>query len=156
MDEKKSLKKVEKTTNELLELMGFDLDKEIELLEDSRGNKYFKVTITSENVGLLIGHGGETLKSFQTILSLMLAKEDPDIRVVVDVNDYQKKKEESLQRMLDYKIRQMQDRGETEIDLFPMEANQRRIVHEYVATISGLTSTSEGEGADRRVIITME
>ncbi|MCA9382069.1 KH domain-containing protein [Candidatus Dojkabacteria bacterium] len=156
MEDKKKVQMVEKTASELLNLMKFDFVPEVELIEDSQGKSYVKLSINSDDVALLIGRGGETLKSIQTILSLIVSREDPDVRVILDINDYQKKKEESLTRMLDYKIQQMRDHNETEIDLFPMEPNQRRVVHEYIATLPGLTSHSEGEGADRRVVITVE
>ena len=60
----------------------------------------YRVHISTEETGLLIGFHGRTLESFQIILGIMISKTVGEwVHVYVNVNDYREKREEALMHM---------------------------------------------------------
>ena len=69
-------------------------------VEDTK--EALKVNLVGPDMGILIGHRGETLDSLQYLLSLVVNKEHKDQkykRVVIDTENYRKKREETLIRL---------------------------------------------------------
>src|SRR3990172_7800696 len=91
-------KEVKKITDELLSLLQVKADVEaVEVKEE----EHVKVNIKTEETGLLIGHHGETLNSLQLLLGILLYKKlGTWVRVVMDVGDYRKMREENLKEMV--------------------------------------------------------
>jgi spoIIIJ-associated protein len=73
-------------------------------------------------------------------------------RVMVDVEDYRKRQRDRLEARARDAAKQVQRSG-AERELEPMNPYERKIVHDVVAAISGLESSSTGEEPDRRVVI---
>jgi spoIIIJ-associated protein len=73
-------------------------------------------------------------------------------RIVVDVEDYKRRQRSRLEaRARDVAKRVARTGREEELD--PMNAFERKIVHDAVAAVAGATSSSRGEDPDRRVVI---
>lgn len=113
------------------------------------------VVLTIENPGMLIGENGQTILEIQHLLRRIvqkrLAVQEP-LRVLLDVNNYRKSKEEYLKKMAS----DMADEVllfKKPKELSPMSAFERRIVHEEISKRPGLVSESAGEGAERRIVI---
>ncbi|NLZ91272.1 MAG: protein jag [Clostridiales bacterium] len=109
------------------------------------------------NMGVLIGRRGQTLDSIQYIAGLVLNKKFPDryYRVIVDTEDYRKKREETLVQLaknIAYKaIRLGKD-----VALEPMNPYERRIIHSALQGDARVTTHSEGEEPYRKVIISVK
>lgn len=102
--------------------------------------------------GFLIGQRGDTMRSLQYMVSTALKNNGHEYcRVNVDVADYKKARHERLAERVEEWIEDIKKTGET-MQVRPMNAADRRIVHK-VAGEHGLTTTSEGEGRDRHVVI---
>jgi len=112
------------------------------------------IEIELQNPGLLIGQGGEGLFSLQHIARLVLDKKlaPEGTTIVLDVNHYHQRREELTQKSIKKCIERVKITGMEEV-LPPMNSFERRLAHEFIATFSGITSTSVGEGKERRVII---
>ena len=102
--------------------------------------------------GFLIGQQGETMRSLQFIVSSALKNQNyPITRVSVDVADYKKHRADKIAEQVDEWVKSVKDSGK-ELELRPMNASDRRIVHK-VAGDYGLETESVGEGRDRHIIL---
>ena len=115
-----------------------------------------QITLKGEGLGVVIGHRGETLDALQYLVSLAEnAGVSGYYRVVLNTGDFREKREQTLvalaKRMAEQAIRSGKCRT-----LEPMNPYERRIIHTTVQNIDGVTSTSFGEGAGRRVVIAPE
>jgi spoIIIJ-associated protein len=106
-----------------------------------------------EDMGLLIGRHGLTLEAVQELTRVVVAqKTGQRARVVVDVEDYRKRQIDRLTARVRESAARVRRTGRSET-LEPMNPFLRRIVHTAVAEVDGVDSMSEGEGAERRVVI---
>jgi spoIIIJ-associated protein len=106
-----------------------------------------------EDMGLLIGRHGLTLEAVQELTRVVVVqKTGQRARVVVDVEDYRKRQIDRLTARVRESAARVRRTGRSET-LEPMNPFLRRIVHTAVAEVDGVDSMSEGEGAERRVVI---
>jgi spoIIIJ-associated protein len=102
--------------------------------------------------GFLIGHNGDTMRSLQFLVSMALKNNNYEhARVNVDIADYKKQRAERLREKAEEWVKQVQTSGEP-MDLQPMNAADRRIVHQLAAEYS-IVSESAGEGRDRHIVL---
>ncbi|NOK59245.1 MAG: KH domain-containing protein [Chloroflexi bacterium AL-W] len=106
-----------------------------------------------EAMGLLIGRRGETLRSLQFMVNLLVSRKVQKWpQIVVDVGNYRQRRQESLEglaRRMAERVRQ----GGRSIALEPMGAYERRIVHLALRSDNSVYTQSAGEGDTRKVII---
>ncbi|HLW02276.1 MAG TPA: RNA-binding cell elongation regulator Jag/EloR [Ktedonobacterales bacterium] len=108
-----------------------------------------------DGLGLLIGRRGETLASLQLLVNLIVSHQIKHRqRIIVDVEDYRLRREENL-RQLALRIAQQVRQSRRAIPLEAMPANERRIVHMTLSDSKDVMTHSEGEGDQRRVIISL-
>jgi spoIIIJ-associated protein len=109
--------------------------------------------VTGEDLGVMIGRRGQTLDSLQELTRTAVQRRlRSRARLLVDVEGYRARRRESL---ADY-ARSIADRAKergTEIELEAMSAYERKIVHDAVSSIEGVSSFSEGEEPNRKVIV---
>ena len=102
--------------------------------------------------GFLIGQRGENMRSLQYLVSTALKNNSyQSNRVNVDIADYKRQRADRLRDRAEAWVKQVRDSGEP-MDLEPMNAADRRIIHKLAAEYS-LTSESEGEGRDRHIVL---
>lgn len=111
------------------------------------------LAINGENLGVLIGRRGDNLAALQFMVNLILAKNRRQWpRVVIDVENYRARREESLRSLADriaYRVR----RNGQAYTLEAMPASDRRIIHLSLRDRNDLETYSIGEGPSRRVVI---
>lgn len=111
------------------------------------------VDINGRDLGMLIGRRGENLSQLQYMANLLInRKSDTWVRVILDIEGYRTRREESLIGLAERVARQVA-RNRRPIALEPMPANERRIVHMTLKGQPGVTTSSSGEGALRRVTV---
>lgn len=120
-----------------------------------QNNGLVEVRVIGEDLGLLIGPRGAVLSSLYDVLSTVIQSEImgrryPRIRL--DVGDYRKKRREALADFTRNVSDEAKDTGK-EIVLEPMNAGDRKIVHDTAAEIDGIETQSEGEEPYRKVVI---
>lgn len=114
---------------------------------------HYKATIDTQETGLLIGRHGETLNSLQLLLGVILYKQLGSwVRVILDVGDYRKMREESIKEMVERVVGEVETTGRP-VALPYLSPLERRIVHLMLAKNQKVTSESSGEGKSRRVTI---
>ena len=106
-----------------------------------------------DDMALLIGRHGQTLEAIQELTRMVVGRRlDERTRVIIDVEDYRKRREE---RMIDRALqvaRRVLETGQEEA-LDPMNPYERKLVHDAVATVSGVESSSSGEEPNRFVVV---
>ena len=127
---------------ELLERMGIDAIAEP---TTHRGHVYVDIVDGPEDdMGLLIGRHGQTLDAIQELARTAVGRRlDDRIRVLVDVSDYRKRQEDRLIDEARRVAERVQATGAEE-RFDPMNAYERKLVHDVVAEFDGLESASEG------------
>ncbi|OGH02896.1 MAG: hypothetical protein A2798_00510 [Candidatus Levybacteria bacterium RIFCSPHIGHO2_01_FULL_37_17] len=140
--------KLKKFIKEFFNILEIDESFNLEVTEEE-----IKVSISSENPGILIGYHGETLESLQLILSLFLSKKLGEFkRVSLEVGDYKKNREEWLRKLaFDAKEKALSEGREIRLD--DLKAWERRIVHMELADDKEVLSESMGEGRERALVI---
>jgi spoIIIJ-associated protein len=112
-----------------------------------------RATVEGDDVGLLIGHHGQTIDALQH-LALRVAQRDAEFRkrVVVDAAGYRARREDALQREAD---RAASDavRFDRPVSLDAMVASERRFVHEYLRDRGDVDTYSEGDEPDRHLVV---
>ncbi len=107
-------------------------------------------------LGLLIGKRGETLMSLQLLVNLILnhhAKQR--FHVLVDVEHYRQRRDESLKTLAARIARQVQQSRHA-MALEPMTPYERRIIHMTLQDSPYVQTQSTGEGDQRRVVISLK
>lgn len=109
------------------------------------------VPSTSLN-SLLIGRNADNLRSLQHIVQAALIAKDAEVtRVNVDVADYKRQRADRISDKAEGWIKKVRETGE------PMTINlnaaDRRVVHKLAEDYSDITTHSEGEGRERKLII---
>lgn len=134
--------------DKILKAMGVVAD--IETREDKDG---LWVIMNGENLGILIGRRGETLDALQYIVNLAVNKKfGQRIRVILDVEGYRKKREETLRKLALKLAEKVKQRGRS-IVLEPMTSMERKIIHTTLQGRDDITTFSEGEEPFRKIII---
>ena len=135
-------------------LSAMNIDAEIRINEE---NDVIKIDLSGPKMGLVIGYRGETLDSLQYLVSLVINKNHNISykRVVLDAENYRKKREETLIRVAQksaYKVRKSQRPYKLE----PMNPYERRIIHSALQEYTDINTHSEGEEPFRRIVISLK
>lgn len=126
------------------------------VVQVSEKDNTIRFDTSGERAGILIGRHGETLNAIQFLMSLVVnANIESHKGVIFDVENYRERQVEKLEalalRMAD-KCRKTHRR----VTLNPMNAAERRIIHITLEKQKGVTSYSEGNEPNRRVVIVTE
>ena len=136
---------------ELLARMGIDGIAE----PTSEGGRMYVdvVDAPEEDLSILIGRQGQTLDAIQELTRQVVSRQlGQRVRVIVDVQDYRKRRDRELVARA-RAVAEEVSRDGTERELEPMNALERKLVHDAVAHIDGAESTSRGEDPARYVVI---
>ena len=115
-----------------------------------------RLRIDSDMMGMLIGHRGETLDAMQYLTSLVInrnRKTEGYTRVTLDTEDYREKREETLRRLAKKVASQVKATGRAKT-LEPMNPYERRVLHSTLQSNPYVTTHSEGDEPNRRVVVT--
>ena len=126
---------------------------EADLSVTQEGN-VIKVDIKGEEASVLIGRRGETLDSIQLLTGLALNKinKNSNMRVLVDIENYRSKREESLIRYAHKVAREVAKTKKTK-KLDYMNPYERRIIHSALQNNKTVSTYSEGTDPYRRLVI---
>ena len=113
-----------------------------------------RATVNGEELGLLIGKHGATIDALQHIAFRAAFRGDADRKqVTVDAAGYRERRESALHRMADRAAAEAL-RYDRPVELEPMRAPERKIVHLYLRERTDIDTHSEGDEPDRRLVLT--
>ncbi len=112
------------------------------------------IEITGDDSGLLIGRRGETLRSMQFMMNLLLSRtpDQADGRIMLDVEQYRHRRTQVLKGLAIRIADRVAGSGRA-FTLEPMNPAERRAIHVALADHPKVTTQSLGEGEDRKVTI---
>ncbi len=125
-------------------------------LDSYREDDVIHITVNGQDCGAAIGRHGETLDSISYLTNLVANRHSEErLRVILDIGGYRKHREEVLINMA-HKAANQVLRNKRQYALEPMNPAERRIVHAELQGVKGVTTHSEGEEPNRRVVVTLE
>jgi spoIIIJ-associated protein len=117
------------------------------------GDEEIRATVNGDDLGLLIGKHGSTIDALQH-LAFRAAFRGEELRkqVTVDAAGYRERREGALHRMADRAAAEALRYGRP-VELEPMRATERKIVHTYLSERTNVETHSEGDEPDRRLVV---
>lgn len=146
-----NVKDIRETVQKMLDLMGFTTT--VEAKEESEKRIY--INVVTEDSAIIIGKKGAHLEAIQFLASLMFSKmvgDESDYHIVIDVDNYRKKREEALCEMAE-RFARLVKRTKRSKALEPMNPYERRIIHLALQDDDEVETKSEGEGNFRKIRI---
>lgn len=143
-----AIRYAKKYLEDLLSFFGLNTD-----VYATSDDEVIQLSVPSTHLnGFLIGQRGENMRSLQYLTSTALKNNGHQYnRVNVDIADYKKQRADRLRTKAEDWVKQVKDTGES-MDLEPMNAADRRIVHQLAAEY-GISSDSVGEGRERHIVL---
>ena len=137
-------------------LKNMNIEAEVVVSDTELGKK---IDVLGEGAGVLIGHHGETLDSFQHLTNLAANrtenKKNSIPKISVDIESYRAKREETL-RALARKMAHRVVKYKRSVMLEPMNPYERRIIHAELQSFAGVNTNSIGSESNRNVVIYLD
>jgi spoIIIJ-associated protein len=128
-----------------------DLDGEVDVREDD--DRIEAVVEGDDDYGLLIGKRGQTIDALQLLCYQAAFRGMRERkRVIVDVAGYRERRRETLESRADRAAEQALS-GNHSVEMDPMSAQERRVVHERLKDRAGVETYSEGDEPHRCVVV---
>ncbi len=128
-----------------------DLDGDVEVREDD--DRIEAVVEGDDDYGLLIGKRGQTIDALQLLCYQAAFRGSRERkRVVVDAAGYRERRRETLESRADRAAEQALS-GVHSVEMDPMSAQERRVVHEHLKDRAGVETYSEGDEPHRCVVV---
>ena len=148
---------MENLIRDLIEKTGVATTK-IEVVENGGSNTWFAVEVSEPH--FFLATGGEALYALNHLVRKIVEARNPDLgeeddgrsNIVVDINGFQKKRIENI-RAIAHMMGERARYFKSSIEVDPMSAFERRIVHEFFSSAADLKTESVGFGPSRRVVI---
>jgi spoIIIJ-associated protein len=121
----------------------------VDIVED---DETLVATCSGRDLGLLIGRHGQTIDAIQYLCNAILARDGAGVSVVVDAAGYRARREATLSALATGAAEQVERTGEP-VELEPMTAVERKIVHLSLQERDGVETTSEGTEPNRFVVV---
>jgi spoIIIJ-associated protein len=133
-------------------VVALDLRASVDVEED---DEEIRATVNGDDLGLMIGKHGATIDALQHLAQRIAFRGRTEDRksVVVDAAGYRERREGMLHRAADRAVSEALD-FERAVELEPMSAAERRVVHTYLRDRTDVQTHSEGDEPDRRLVVT--
>ncbi len=145
-----AIDKAENFLRDVYSAMGMDVE-----LVSSYDGEVLNIQMNGDDMGILIGKRGQTLDSLQYLVSLVVNKGSATyVRVKLDTENYRERRKatlENLAKNISIKVRKTRQN----VYLEPMNPYERRIIHSALQDDPFVTTHSEGEEPDRKVVVTL-
>ena len=125
-------------------------------IESEERDGYLYLSMTGENMGILIGRRGETLDALQYLVNLVVNKKlfplGERAKIILDIEGYRSKREKTLINLAK-KISMRVRRTGNKVVLEPMSPHERRIIHTALQGDDEVETYSEGVEPYRKVVV---
>jgi spoIIIJ-associated protein len=122
-------------------------------LDIDETDESLSIDIVGNNLGVLIGHRGETLDALQYLTSLVVNRGKDDYkRTLLDTENYRQKREEVLVKLANKLAKKVVDTNRR-VRLEPMNPYERRVIHATLQDFPKIRTYSKGEEPNRNVVI---
>lgn len=135
----------------LLEKMGYPGNVQVNFRKEGK----LGLDIVSDFSSIIIGKKGKNLDAIQLIVNVYAGQLDPNIKVIIDSEDYRMRHEEQLVKLAYRSAEQVRRSGRSRL-LNPMNPFERRLIHTALNDMEGITTKSEGDGLFKQVRISVD
>ena len=113
--------------------------------------------LSGDNLGILIGKHGQTLDSLQYLTNLAANSDmsEAKVKIIIDIEDYRKRREDTLCRLANRLADKVKRTGE-KITLEPMNRHERKVIHTALQDDRRILTYSDGEEPFRKVVIALK
>lgn len=141
---------IKQTLRDLLERTGITAEIETRVA-DSEATTVFN--LRTADSGILIGAHGQNLGALQYLVRILTYRKlSSPAHFIIDVEDYKKTREEFLRELARQAAARVRETKETLL-LKPMPPYERRVIHDELSKLDGISSESQGEDPERQVLI---
>jgi spoIIIJ-associated protein len=131
-------------------IRALDVDCRVEVHEDETG---LRVDCVGTDLGALIGRSGQTIDAVQYLVNAIVAKREGErIEVTVDAAGYRERRRATLEQLATRSAERVLASGRP-LELEPMSAVERKVVHLHLQDLDGVATSSEGTEPNRYVVI---
>ena len=119
-----------------------------------RDDTEIEVAMNGSDLGLLVGPGGRTLTAVQDLVRVAAQRRlgDHDTHLRLDIAGYRERRKASLEAFARKIANQVRESGKA-LAIEPMASPDRKVIHDVLSTEEGVTTASQGEDPNRRVIV---
>ena len=150
-DPSEAIAKAEGFLRDVYQAMGMEVD-----LVSTYDGEVLNVQMNGDDMGILIGKRGQTLDSLQYLVSLVVNKGSSTyVRVKLDTENYRERRKatlENLAKNISVKVK----KSRQNVYLEPMNPYERRIIHSALQGDPFVTTYSEGEEPNRKVVVALK
>jgi spoIIIJ-associated protein len=140
---------IQEIAQNILNLMGLE-----STLTTRQEGRTLSIVVEDDKSGVLIGRQGQTIDALQYLLSRMVTRLTPEkMKVVLDSGGYRQRQKKYLTGMAQRMAEKAKRTGKPVV-MSALNAHDRRIVHLALEKDKGLKTSSRGEGAMKKIIIT--
>jgi spoIIIJ-associated protein len=133
---------------EIVDALGLDVEVEVEETDN-----VLTGYVAGEDVGLFIGRHGQTIDAVQHLAHRIVFRGGPvKARVVIDADGYRERRARQLRGEADEAATEALRLGSA-VELNPMPASERRVVHEHLRDRGDVETHSEGEEPERFLVV---
>lgn len=143
--------KVVQFVTTLLDKMGYPGKVQVNFRKEGK----LGLDIVSDFSSIIIGKKGKNLDAIQLIVNVYAGQLDPNIKVIIDSEDYRMRHEEQLVKLAYRSAEQVRRSGRSRL-LNPMNPFERRLIHTALNDMEGITTKSEGDGLFKQVRISVD
>lgn len=149
---------IQNLIKELIEKIQVEI-KDMSVVTDDKKSTWLSIEV--EEPRFFVDKDGEGLHALNHLVHRIIEARSPrpkegeekvPIGILIDINGYQKKHVESI-RAVAHMMSERARYFKANVEVDPMSAFERRIVHEFLAEAEDLQTESIGTGRDRRVVI---
>ena len=142
--------KIRDFTTEVLDKMDMPAEVEIEIDEIE---KIININLTGDETGDLIGKRGANLDALQYLISIVVNKNSEEYyRVKLDTKEFRERRQKTLENLAK-NVAAKAKKTRRKVVLEPMNPYERRVIHSYLQNDKNVTTKSEGEEPNRRVVV---
>lgn len=150
-EQKKNIQyKIEEFIKNIIKKISENISYEIKFTEN-----IVNISIYGKETGTLIGYRGETLYAIQNLISAVIGKEEKDIIVRLDIENYKIKREKTLKELAE-KISKTVIKTGKSVTLEPMKSYERKIIHSALQNSDKVYTESIGIEPERRIVIKLK
>jgi spoIIIJ-associated protein len=133
---------------EIVDALGLDVEVEVE-----EADGVLTGCVAGDDVGLFIGRRGQTIDAVQHLAQRIVFRGGPvKARVIVDADGYRERRATQLREEADDAAEEALRLGSA-VELDPMPASERRVVHEHLRDRGDVETHSEGEEPERYLVV---
>ncbi len=144
-----SVEALEDLLAEIADGLGLEVEVEVEQTAEALTGR-----LEGQDVGLFIGRRGQTIDAVQHLAQRIVFHDAPSpVRVVIDADGYRERRAQALRADADDAADEVAQTSRA-VELDPMPASERRVVHEHLRDRDDVETHSEGDEPDRYLVIT--